>query len=77
MEANSSEADVGIIGKKYVKGSSVKGSSSHFIFGTNVRIRRIRHRTTLNDVIFNRFGVDLEIHPISTSLFVGTASSRQ
>ena len=43
----------------------LKGSSdpSHFIFEINVGKSRIRHRTTLNlnDVIFNRFGVDLEI----------------
>ena len=40
----------------------VKGSS-HFIFEINVGKGRIRHRTTLNlhKVIFNRFGVDLEI----------------
>ena len=43
----------------------IKGSSdqSRFIFETNVRKSGIRHRTTvnLNDIIFNRFGVDLEI----------------
>ena len=36
--------------------------------------RRIRHGTTLNlnDVIFNRFGVDLEIHhSISESFYIG------
>ena len=43
----------------------IKGSSdpSHFIFEINVGKGRIRHTTTLNlhKVIFNRFGVDLEI----------------
>ena len=42
-----------------------KGSSdpSRFIFETNVGKSRTRHRTTLNlnEIIFNRFGVDLEI----------------
>ena len=45
--------------------TNFKGSSdpSHFIFGINVGKGRIRHRTTLNlnDGIFNRFWVDLEI----------------
>ena len=44
---------------------SIKGSSSpsQFTFEINVGKRRIRHRTTLdlNNVIFNRFGVDLEM----------------
>ena len=43
----------------------IKGTAdpSRFISETNVRKSRIRQRTTvnLNDIIFNRFGVDLEI----------------
>ena len=37
---------------------------SHFIFEINVAKSRIRHITTLNlnDVIFNRFRIDPEIH---------------
>ena len=43
-----------------IKGSS---DSSRFILDTNVGKSRIRHRKTknLNDIIFNRFGVDIEI----------------
>ena len=56
-----------------------EGSSdpSHFIFEINVGKRRIRHRTTLNlnDVIFNRFWVDLVIHySIWESFLVGSDS---
>ena len=45
---------------RYFKGSS---DPSRFIFVTNVGKSRTRHRTTpnLNDIIFNQFGVDLEI----------------
>ena len=44
--------------------------SSHFIFEINVGKRRIWHRTTLdlNDLIFNRFWVDLEIQFQSRSI---------
>ena len=49
----------------YIYDEKVKGSSdqSRFIFETNVGKSRFRHKTTLNlnDIIFNRFGVDLEI----------------
>ena len=60
---------------------TIKGSQdpSHFIFEINIGKRRIRHGTTLNlnDTIFNRLGVDLEIHhSISVSLFIGSDSFR-
>ena len=45
---------------------SVNGSPdpSHFIFEINVGKRRIRYGTTLNlnDLMFIRFSIDLEIH---------------
>ena len=54
----------------------LKGSSdlSHFIFEINVVKSRIRHKTTLNDAIFNRFGVDLEIQFQSRSMSDPTLS---
>ena len=56
------------------KSITIKGSpdQSHFIFEINVGKRRIRHRTTLNlnDLIFNRFWVDLEIQFQSRSIIV-------
>ena len=59
--------------KTILKDSS---DASHFF---NVGQRRIRHRTTmnLNDVFFNRFWVDLEIHRSnSESFYVGSAAFR-
>ena len=61
---------------KWIKGSS---DQSHFIFEINVGKSRIRHTTTLNlnDAIFNRFWVDLEIHhSISESFYIGSDSFR-
>ena len=65
-----------LFGTLMIKGSS---DQSHFIFEINVGKSRIRHRTTLklNDVIFNRFWVDLEIHhSISESFYIGSDSFR-
>ena len=61
----------------YLESMEVKGSPdfSHFIFESNVGKDQIRHRTTLNlnDIIFNPFGVALEIHySISEALYVGS-----
>ena len=54
------------------KNFEIKGSSdsSHFIFEISVGKSRIRHRTTLNlnNAIFNRFWVDLEIKFQSRSM---------
>ena len=47
----------------------------NFVFEIKVGKKRIRHRTTLhlNDVIFDRFWVDLKIHHlISESLYIGS-----
>ena len=56
----------------------LKGSSnpSHFIFEINVGKSRIRHITTLNlnDVIFNQFLFDKEIHFQSRSMSDPTLS---
>ena len=56
----------------------IKGSSdqSHFIFEINFVKGRIRHKTTmnLNDIIFNRFIVDIEIHHLE-SFYVGSDST--
>ena len=56
----------------YFKAISDQG---HFIFEINVGKSRIRRGPTQNDVIFNRFWVDPEIHhSISESLYVGSDS---
>ena len=64
-----------------ISGLTVKGSPDprHIIFEINVGTWRIRQRTTLNlnDVNFNRFLVDLEIHhSIPETFYVGSVSFR-
>jgi len=65
-------SDIGFKNKMAWDWTILKGSPcpSHFILQINVGKRRIRHKTTLNlnDVIFDRFWVDLEIQFQSRSM---------